>query len=146
MINLRKATIGDIEILLSIEKSLLNSKTYSAMATEGEWKEELSKSTVYVIEKDGIAVGDISYELKENGHAHISGLAIMPDFQGQGIGREALTKILEELNGFKLIDLAVHHENVSALKLYESFGFVAKERIENFYGDGEPRSIMVLER
>ena len=76
----------------------------------------------------------------------MSGLVIRPEFQRQGLAKQALGKLFEELKGYELVDLVVHPENSSALNLYKSFGFVVKERIENYYGDGEPRLRMVLEK
>ena len=145
MITLRKATTQDIPNLLKIEQGVAGTKIYSPMLTEKEWMEELQKSTVYVIEKDGVIVGDISYEKKNNDHAYISGFAVDPRFQHQGIGREALMQILTELKNMKRVDLLVHPEN-PAIKLYESFGFTYESREENHFGDGEPRVLMVLEK
>lgn len=142
MITLKKATIEDLENLLRIEKSVSNLKTYSAMVTEEEWKEELSKSIVYLIEKDSVAIGDVSYEVKGDSHAYLSGFAIIPEFQRQGIGNEVLTKILEELKNMLRIDLAVHPHNVHAIMLYLSFGFIIESWKDNYFGDGEPRIIL----
>lgn len=142
MINLRKATIADLELLISIEKSVLNLKTYSAMITEEEWKEELSKSKVYIIEKDGAAIGNISYEIKNDNHAYLSGFVVIPDFQGQGIGREVLVMILEELKSMRRIDLVTHPHNAKAIMLYLSFGFIIESWKDNYFGDGEPRIVL----
>jgi len=142
MITLQKATIEDLGTLLRIEKSVSNLKTYSAMVTEEEWKEELSKSVVYLIKKDDVAIGNISYEIKGDSHAYLSGFAIIPEFQGQGIGNEVLTKILEELKNMRRIDLAVHPHNIHAIMLYLSFGFIIESWKENYFGDGEPRIVL----
>ena len=136
----------DIPVLISIEKSVSGNKIYSAMLTEGEWHETLSKNTIYLIEKDNKIVGNISYELKNPAHAHIDGLAIMPLFQGQGIARQAMQLVLEELKAVQKIDLVTHPENTRAIKLYESLGFKVESRIENYFGDGEPRIKLVKNR
>jgi len=146
MITLRKAAVEDIETLLRIEKSVSNLKTYSAMLTEEEWKEEFSKSVVYLIEKDGVAIGDISYELKADNHAYLSGFAIIPKFQGQGIGSEVLKKVFAELDKMRRIDLTVHPHNIHAIMLYLSFGFIIESWKENYFGDGEPRIILAKEK
>lgn len=143
MINLRKATTEDLQTLISIEKSISNLKTYSAATTEEEWKEELSKSVVYIIEKDGAAIGDISYERKTKDHVYLSGFAIIPDFQGQGIGREVINMVLEELKDVQRIDLATHPQNTPAIMLYLSLGFCIESWKDNYFGDGEPRIILV---
>lgn len=146
LLSLQKATMEDVQTLLGIEKTTIGLKTYSGYFTEKEIKEYLDNSVVYLIKKDYKIVGSISYEIKDENHAYLSGLVIKPEFHKQGLAKQALVKLLEKLNGFKVIDLVVHPDNVSALKLYKSFGFVVKDRKENFYGDGEPRLIMVLEK
>lgn len=155
MVHLKKAENADIADLISIEKSVSGLKTYSPMTTEDEWLVALDIGTVYLIKKDDEVVGSICYEPKKDGRIHISGLVVDPRFQGQGIGREAMELVLEELQdarhksepGFaKVIDLAVHPENTRALKLYESLGFTRGELKENYYGDGEPRLILELKK
>jgi len=145
--SLRRATEKDTPDLIEVEKKLDGSKIYSAAITEKDWKEEFDKknSVIYLILKDSKVVGDISYEIKTNDLAMITGLAIDPDFQGMGIGRVAVGLVLEELKDVKKIELATHPDNKKAIKLYSSFGFVQKRRIENYFGDGEPRILMVKE-
>ena len=63
-IYLKKATIADISILLEIEKSVSGTKIYSPILTKDEWKEELQKSEVYLIEKNNVVVGSLLYEKK----------------------------------------------------------------------------------
>jgi putative acetyltransferase len=85
--------------------------------------------------------------MKNQNHAYISGLAIMPEFQGQGIANEAMKLILEELKDIKTIDLVTHPKNEKAIKLYKSLGFKQTgEQMENYFNDGEPRIKMVLEK
>lgn len=146
MIHLKKATVSDIPQLIIIEKSVGGTKTYSAMHTKEEWLEELEKSTVYLIRRDGEIVGNTSYEMKSKDHAYLSGLTIESRFQGQGIAREALQQVLEELKDIQRIDLVTHPENAKALTLYQSFGFNVESRKENYFDDGEPRLMLVLEK
>ncbi len=146
IVNLKKAIVSDIPTLIMLEKSVAGTKIYSPMLEENEWTEEFKKGTVYLIEKDSIIVGNLSYEKENEDHVHISGLVINPQFQNQGIARQALMQILEELKNVKKIDLATHPNNAKALKLYQSLGFVAESRKENYFGDGEPRLILVLQK
>src|SRR3989338_10856359 len=145
--HLRKATIEDIPLLIAVEKKLVGLKIYSAGIDEKEWKEVLGKENevVYLILLDGEVVGNISYERKLDGTAYIDGFAIDPQFQKQGIGRQALKMVIDELAGAKRIELVTHPENTAAIKLYLSFGFAIKSRIENYFGDGEPRIQLVKE-
>lgn len=145
-VTLKKAEPEDIPILLGIEKSVAGTNIYSPMLGADEWEEELQKGKVYLIEKNSVVVGNLSYEQKDNNHVYISGLVISPSFQDQGIAREVLTNLLKEIKDVQRIDLVTHPDNYRALKLYQSLGFVIESRKENYYGDGEPRLILVLSR
>lgn len=146
LIHLTKADNADIEELIGLEKSVAGTNIYVPMLTEDEWMVALEIGVVYLIMQGSVAVGNISYENKGKDRVHISGLVIGPQFQGQGIGRQALIKVLEELQDVKRIDLEIHPDNEKALALYQSFGFKVESRKENFYGDGQPRLILTLEK
>jgi len=139
---LKRASKKDIETLLFIERSLDNLKIYSPILINEEMKESLEKSVKYIIEKQGEVVGSYSYEIKSKDNVNIGGPAILPEFQGRGIGKEITRRILEELKDYKRIDLEIHPDNLISLKLFKSFGFVVESRIENYFGDGEPRLIL----
>jgi len=143
---LKRAIDDDIPQLIELEKSVAGTKIYDPMLTGEEWLVALEIGFVYLIQVHGVSVGSISYEKKGDSWMHISGLVVDPGFQGKGIGREALTQLLVELKGVKRIDLVTHPDNAKALKLYKSFGFVEESRKENFFGDGEPRIILALEK
>ncbi|MCX6722994.1 MAG: N-acetyltransferase [Candidatus Staskawiczbacteria bacterium] len=144
---LQKATIGNIPELLAIEEKLTNLKTYSAGTEAKDWENELNKktATVYLVLKDKNIVGDVSYDKKSDELVEITGFAIDPKFQKQGIGKQVLTIIFEELKNIKTIKLVTHPENSVAIKIYLSFGFIIKGWNDNYYGDGQPRIIMVKE-
>ncbi len=50
--------------------------------------------------------------------------------------------LFEKLKDYKKLTLCVHPDN-HARKLYGSFGFKVESRKENYFGDGEPRLIMI---
>ena len=140
-IDLKEAEISDIPKLLEIEKSV-SGKMYKATANEDEWKKELLTNKVYIINKNDNAVGDLCYQNKKKDVVYISSLVIIPPFQGKGIAREAMTKLMQELKNVNRVELVTHPDNFRAIKLYESLGFVVESRSENHYDDGEPRLIL----
>lgn len=141
-----RATQDDIDDFLELERSVDGLPTYSAMTDRAEALEEIRKNIVYIIRERGRAIGSVMYEMKTPGHAHISGLVVHPDFQGRGIGKIAMDKVLGELAHVPEIDLVTHPDNERAIKLYKSLGFVSGECIENYFGDGEPRIVMTLRK
>jgi ribosomal protein S18 acetylase RimI-like enzyme len=144
-LSLARATENDIKKLIAIEETVKGNRVYSPMLTEEEWKEEMKSHEIYLIKQQRKVVGNLSYERKSPNHVYISGIVVLPEFQGKGIAREVLTNLLYELRDVSRVDLVTHPQN-AALHLYKSLGFVEESLHENFYGDGEPRVILVFER
>ncbi len=141
-VQLKEATVTDIPTLLKLEQSVAGTNVYSPMLEKSDWTEELQTNKVYLIEKNNVVVGNLSYERKSSDHVYISGLMVIPEFQGQGVAREVLTRLLKELKDVKRVDLVTHPDNQKALQLYQSLGFIVESRKENYFGDGEPRLIL----
>jgi ribosomal protein S18 acetylase RimI-like enzyme len=78
-----------------------------------------------IIDWEGKSVGKMRLS-HQNDEAWIYGFAVLPEFQGKGIGRKALTNVVldEHQNGFPIF-LEVEAKNANALRLYESCGFKA---------------------
>lgn len=140
----RRATTEDIPTLVLMEKSIEVSKTYSSMIAEEEWEEAIQDGPVYILEKEGEIVGNMTYEIKSTNHVYISGLLILPEFQGKGIAKQVMTDTLKEVGKVSRIDLVTHPDNFKAIGLYKFFGFIVESRKENYFGDGEPRFVMSL--
>lgn len=139
---LERATIQDVQKLLEIEKTTIGLKIYSGYFNEKEIEEWISNDVVYIIKNHDAIIGSISYEIKNENHVYISGLVIKPEFQKKGFAKKAMELLFDKLKDYKKLTLCVHPDN-HALKLYESFGFKAESRKENYFGDGEPRVLMI---
>lgn len=144
-ITLQKATTADIEAYIAMERRVVD-RTYSAMLTEEEVREEMQKGPVYMIKDGDVIVGSVSYEIKPEGTVYLSGLVIDPAYQGRGLGRTALEQVLEEVKDAPKIELLTHPDNTKAVGLYQSLGFQITGRKENAFGDGEPRVILTREK
>jgi ribosomal protein S18 acetylase RimI-like enzyme len=145
-ITLERATAKDAAIFLEIEMSILSTSTYSSTADLHESLEEIENNIIYLIHEGDHIVGSVMYEMKTPDHAYISGLTIRPDFQGRGLGKTAMEKVLKELKDIPTVDLVTHPDNARAIKLYTSLGFTIGERIENYFDDGQSRIVMTLKR
>ena len=144
-VSLENASEADIQELIDTEKSVSGPHTYSPTLDESEWKEELKKNSVYLIKVAGRTVGNFSYEQKSPEHLYISGIVVSPEFQGRGIAKTVLTQFLNQHKEVMRIDLVTHPDN-PALKLYQSLGFEVESRQENYWGEGEPRLVLVLSK
>lgn len=145
-ITLKKATHSDIDLFLNIENTVRNNKLYSVILDREEIRKEIEKNIFYFIKVSNKLVGYISYEIKNPKEAYISGLVVAPKFQGKGIARKAIEIVLGELSSFKKIWFVTHPDNIKSIKLYQSFGFKIGERIEDYFGDGQPRIKLYLTR
>jgi len=101
------------------------------------WDEALDP---YVICRDKSIVGFfyISYTPDSKDNYWIGGFMIDKKFQGKGYGKLAFAQILEFIPHIhtycELISLTVEKDNLTARKLYETFGFCSVCR-ENKYGE-----------
>lgn len=69
--------------------------------------------------------------------AHISTIAVHPDYRGRGIGERLLVAMLEHARslGATLATLEVRIGNVAAQNLYHKYGFEEVGRRKNYYRD-----------
>lgn len=91
------------------------------------------KNITYIAEENSSAVGKVRIELN-NGRGGIFGLGVLPEFRGNGYGRELLTMAIEELkkNNAEEIFLQVLTDNNNALNLYKSCGFEERYTMEYY--------------
>lgn len=70
--------------------------------------------------------------------AYIQTLEVIPDARGQGVGGELLRRMQDSAvaAGAEAIWLHVNAENGEAIRLYERHGYLARGRIEGYYGRG----------
>jgi ribosomal-protein-alanine N-acetyltransferase len=86
----------------------------------------------------GFVAGDIR---RTEGIAWIATIAVLPEYQGQGIG----TALLEACEAHILLNrirLCVRPTNDGAIRLYERFGYVRAGEWTKYYQDGENALVM----
>lgn len=115
---LRQSTPEDYEmrVRLSVTGFGLNEEDARVM-------ESKSDPDILMIDVHEGTVGKIRVS-REEGQAWIYGFSILPEHQGQGIGRKVLRKVIKEQSsaGYS-VHLEVETKNDHALGLYESVGF-----------------------
>ncbi len=139
-VELQRMTADDLDAYIALEKKV-ESKTYAAAQNQAEAMEEFNQGPLFFVKQGDNIVGAVSYVIEENGRVYINGLAIDPDYQGQGFGGEVLMQLLEQVSDAPQVWLRTHPEN-PAIKLYQSHGFEITGREEDYDGTGEPRLIL----
>ena len=121
---LRMATPRDFETEVLLDVQCFGEDETSAREFTKQIKEENLQQT-YIIETKGKTVGKIRLSISHD-EAWIFGFAVFPEYQGKGIGKKALSRIVlrEHRAGYPIF-LEVEAKNANALKLYESCGFKA---------------------
>lgn len=91
----------------------------------------------------GYSIGIIRF--KDLGH--IISIAVDKDYRGKGIGKKLLKETIENLAKMevKRIRIEVRESNEIAINLYKKFGFMEKERVKEYYPDGETAIVMFLD-
>jgi GrpB-like predicted nucleotidyltransferase (UPF0157 family)/ribosomal protein S18 acetylase RimI-like enzyme len=142
IISLTKSMAGDASAYLTLEQQV-GGKTYAALTSKKEYLNEINQNTVYLFNLGKKSIGHITYHIKEDGSVHLGGFAIAPIYQNKGYGRKAMELIMNLAKKARQVDLVTHPDNFKAISLYQSLGFAITERKENYYGDGEPRVILI---
>jgi len=81
----------------------------------------------------------------ENGELYLCRFMIDAKYQGKGYGREALEKlrnIAMKDKGIKTMKLSTRKDNVNGIRIYEKFGFIDTQKME----DDEEVFILDLEK
>ena len=129
-IEYRKADIADAELLIDIYNSAFYSDyiKYGECPAYGKTKEMMEKSIIdypkFIILYNTEPVGCISCKKVEKGIYEVGCLCVVPEFQGKGIGTQAIkfiTSHYEDWDKFTLVTPIDKKENV---KFYtEKCGF-----------------------
>lgn len=150
-LTLRPLAQGDEEALLRIHRTPEVVHWWDIPADGFPWDEP--ESTRFVIELDGAVVGLIQYweELEPKyRHAGID-LFVDPAFHGQGVGTEAVRRLVGHLideRGHHRITIDPGASNAAAIRCYEKVGFKrvgVLRRYERLSGSREWRDGLLME-
>jgi ribosomal-protein-alanine N-acetyltransferase len=121
-VTIRSAHVRDLPKLLSLDKKIFDPLWHKPVSS---LEEALARASVFsVAELDGEIVGYQWCE-KQEGHGHITRLAVRPDREGQGVGTRLLTDALVSMvnAGVNWITLNTQESNLRSQTLYERHGF-----------------------
>jgi ribosomal-protein-alanine N-acetyltransferase len=102
---------------------------------------------VAVSEPEQAIIGYIMFWLIED-EGQINNIAVHPDFQGRGIGKEILRFALDKIRrlGGMFVTLEVRQSNAAAISLYEKMGFTLLGVREGYYQNpSEDAQVMSLD-
>jgi len=128
---IEKSEISDLKALLQIEEELFY-KDSSALSKR-VFLYHIKRNTIFKVTIDKKIVAYILW-LKRKEYYRLYSLAILKDYQSQGLGKALLEYSLNILDK-NIFELEVRVSNEKAIKLYEKFEFKKVKILKDFYDD-----------
>jgi ribosomal protein S18 acetylase RimI-like enzyme len=129
---LHKAGYEDLESIVKISMGAFNDSCEGAKSlAEGSLRAENRQLFLGEIEGKFVGKGVICFE---DGNAFITGLGVLPEYQGKGYGKELLYLIINKIieNKVEGICIEVESENENAFQLYKNTGFEVESAWEYY--------------
>lgn len=142
-IKIRPMQKDEVDEVLKIEEQAYGEHHWSKDSFYGELSNNLAHYYSAFDFKDNlIAYAGFWRILNE---AHITTLAVKPDYQRKKIGEALLNKILEDCyeNKIKYITLEVRLSNIPAIKLYEKYGFKSLGARKGYYQNNNEDALIM---
>ncbi len=106
--------------------------------------DELDPSALHALAyQDGQCVGTGRLVDLGNGQAQIGRMAVLPNFRGQGIGREILERLLLAATAEGVSSLILHAQ-LTAMPFYEKLGFVGQGSLYEEAGIPHRNMMLIL--
>ena len=141
---IRRMTMADVDGVAAVEAATFPTP-WSRDAFASEMKNVAAR--YLVAEKDGKIIGYAGAWIIID-ESHITNIAVLSDYRGQGIGRQLTHGLLQYLSnlGAAYATLEVRKSNAVAQSLYVSLGFIKLGVRKRYYEDnGEDALIMVCD-
>ena len=124
---------SDIEAVAKIERQSFA----TAWSTQAYVTELANPSAVYFVAAAGeriVGYGGLWVVMDE---AHITTIAVVPEFRGRRVGEQVLAEMLytARQKGATRATLEVRESNLAARRLYEKYGFVRVAARKGYYAD-----------
>lgn len=110
-------------------------------------------ATFIVAEVEGKVIGYIMCRIETNlfslgngKRGHVISIAVLPEFQHQGIGKALMNEGLQNMQKFyraKECYLEVRISNAPAIAMYKNLGFTTRRTLHGYYADGESAYVMI---
>ena len=144
MIELRRATLEDLDALMEIENECFVSP-WKKSDMEYELKDN-PVNTFYVVLDDKKVVGFLNYMITFNSST-ITQIAVTKEYRRQGLALKLMSKMFEDfLKAEDVIEfstLEVRSSNIPAINMYKKCGYEEVTIKKHYYADGEDATYMV---
>ena len=137
-ISFRPATLQDVPLLAAIETACFADAWNDDMLMQ---ELTMGGSVYTIMQVDEVPVGYYAY-MHILDEAHILNVAVLPAYQGRGLGRQMMWHLLSNLpDDVVAVTLEVRVSNTRARRLYQSMGFRLAGIRPGYYMDKEDAAI-----
>lgn len=147
MLIIRPSTAEDAVQLVAVDNSAWSDDSAvsdNSWNSTAEFLERCPPGSQIVAESDGVVCGYVQSrnptKLPSNEHVAELSIAVHPDFQGQGIGRQLMLAIEDKARqeGKRKVSLRVLATNPGAIEFYKRCGYVEQGRlVQEFFLNGQ---------
>lgn len=133
----------DLDDVISIEAKAYGEHHWSKDSFMSELSNDLAKY-FSAFNADGQLIGYCGcWQILEE--AHVTNIAVSPDYRRKHIGEALLTSIIDECyrNMVKYITLEVRVSNTPAISLYEKYGFKSLGARKGYYQDNNEDALIM---
>ncbi|MDO8646615.1 MAG: GNAT family N-acetyltransferase [Candidatus Planktophila sp.] len=143
MIRYRDANELDIPVLVSLDKLLFPYSPWSS----SQYREEISSPTrhfIVALDDAKNIIGCAGVFAPGGTAADILTVGVIPEHRGQGIARALMALITEwaKMQGSNAMMLEVKIDNLEAISLYESLGYLKLNIRKDYFGSGLDALVM----
>lgn len=135
----------DIDTYLQLDQLFARPPWYALTTDRAKALREILRDKLFFVLEDSVPVGLAAYRIGPNNEAMLHRIAVISSRRRNGIGRAATKFLLEIVKDCPRICLIVHQNN-PAKDLYKSLGFEIEKADPDYFGDGEPRFLMVYRK
>jgi len=144
-LEIRRLTVPDLSTVMAIEPIAFGSHHWSQQSFENELSNSIGHYFAGVDRNSDELAGYSGFWLISGEEAHITTLAVHPDFRRQYVGERLLiNNILEaRRRGARWMTLEVRVSNESAQGLYYKYGFKALGTRKHYYQDNSEDALLL---
>jgi [ribosomal protein S18]-alanine N-acetyltransferase len=140
--DIRFMTIDDLDDVMEVEE-----KSFTVPWKREAFINEIEKnhfSTYIAVEDEGRVIGYCGVWLVVD-EAHITNVAVLPGYRGQGLGELLMRKIMEVSIEFgaRVMTLEVRKSNEAAQRLYRKLGFQNGGIRKRYYSDNQEDALVM---
>ena len=140
---IRRMRMGDLDAVAAIENA-----TFARPWSRESFRQELERNVAaryLVAETDGKVVGYAGAWIILD-ESHITNIAVLDGYRGQGVGRQLTRALLQYLSnlGACYATLEVRVSNIRAQNLYKSLGFVSVGKRKRYYEDNQEDAFLMV--